>query len=566
MLGVVMSEELADRAGARVVVRVVLALVLAAGLLVGAAVGVQAAHQYDDVSDDHTFHDEIAWVTDQGIATGWPDDTFRPTREVSRQAMVAFLYRVAGEPAGPFGDPGFDDVDDAHPFFVEIAWAVESGVASGWPDDTFRSTRPVSRQATAAFMYRAAGEPVGPIADPGFEDVDEEHPFYDEIAWLAAAEVTEGFPDGEFKSTRTTSRMAMSAFLMRFVAWVDDDEDEPGPRFVTTWDTELLSDTTIELPFGETGTDVDIDWGDGTIDEGITGPTGHTFEHDGTYTITVTGTFTHFGSFDTTGIKGLVSVDEWGSTETTSLEAAFAGAANLVEVAQPPPAVTSMSRMFLDAGSFNQDIGGWDTSNVTNMGSMFFGAGSFDQDIGDWDTSNVTFMGSMFQDAASFDQDIGDWDTSNVTFMTAMFREAESFDQDIGGWDTSSVTDMFDMFFGAASFDQDIGGWDTSNVGEMSDMFSGAESFDQDIGGWDTSNVTAMSWMFAGAASFDQDIGGWDTSNVITMIGMFADAASFNQDLGEWCVEKIESEPFSFDDGAVSWNLPRPEWGTCPST
>ena len=41
--------------------------------------------------------------------------------------------------------------------------------------------------------------------------------------------------------------------------------------------------------------------------------------------------------------------------------------------------VTDMSKLFLDAQSFNQSLDNWNVRNVTNMRFMFYGARSFNQ-------------------------------------------------------------------------------------------------------------------------------------------------------------------------------------------
>ncbi|MCC5951695.1 MAG: PD40 domain-containing protein [Acidimicrobiia bacterium] len=113
-----------------------------------------------DVLTGHAFFAEIQWLAAARVTGGFGDGTYRPVSDVSRQAMAAFMYRLAGSPAFEVSVvPSFSDVGVGHPFFVEVEWLASSGVSLGYGDGTFRPTSEVSRQAMAAFMYRLLSGP-----------------------------------------------------------------------------------------------------------------------------------------------------------------------------------------------------------------------------------------------------------------------------------------------------------------------------------------------------------------------------------------------------------------------
>lgn len=168
---------------------------------------------FSDVGPTHRFCDPITWAAGTGVADGYGDGTYRPGTSVSRQAMVAFLRRLAGSPPVPAGAPSFPDVPPSSPFHDDVRWAAAVGVTTGYPDGLFRPGYPVSRQAMAAFLHRLSGEPGVPPRAPVFRDVADDHPFAHDIGWLAGSGVASGYGDGTFKPTTAVSRQAMASFL-----------------------------------------------------------------------------------------------------------------------------------------------------------------------------------------------------------------------------------------------------------------------------------------------------------------------------------------------------------------
>ncbi|MCC5953760.1 MAG: DUF4397 domain-containing protein [Acidimicrobiia bacterium] len=174
---------------------------------------------FPDVPEGSQFFTEITWMVTNGITTGFADGTFRPTVAVSRQATAAFLYRYAGFPDGLFPTcdvAPFSDVPVDSPFCGEITWMVDQGIATGFPDDTFKPTDAVSRQAAAAFLARFADTPIDACDAAPFSDVPADSTFCGEIAWMVDLELTTGFADGTFRPTIPVSRQAMAAFLYRY--------------------------------------------------------------------------------------------------------------------------------------------------------------------------------------------------------------------------------------------------------------------------------------------------------------------------------------------------------------
>ncbi len=175
----------------------------------------QPCPPFSDVFASNPFCEDIAWMEAEGIALGFRDGTFHPAEGLTRQAMAAFLYRMAGEPE-PSQGKAFHDVLPSHPFYEAITWMASTGIAEGFADGGFHPGEDLTRQAMAAFLYRMAGSPASPVHPATFIDVTLVNAFLGPIGWMASTGITNGFGDGTFRPTARLTRQAMAAFLHRF--------------------------------------------------------------------------------------------------------------------------------------------------------------------------------------------------------------------------------------------------------------------------------------------------------------------------------------------------------------
>jgi hypothetical protein len=179
-----------------------------------------------DVSTSTPFYVDIWWMHLKGITTGSSfNPSGNVSRQAMSAFLYRMMGSPAFSPPGT---ATFSDVSTGHPFFAEIEWMAAAGISTGYPGSPKPSYQPsatVSRQAMAAFLYRMAGEEPGPLAggaypNPGFSDVSTGHTFYKQIAWMAYYEITDSSASS-FNSSAPVSRQAMAAFLHR-LAYAED--------------------------------------------------------------------------------------------------------------------------------------------------------------------------------------------------------------------------------------------------------------------------------------------------------------------------------------------------------
>ncbi len=241
--------------------------------------------------------------------------------------------------------------------------------------------------------------------------------------------------------------------------------------FITTWET-TMADENITIPTTGGGYNYTVDWGDGTIETGLTEDAIHVYKVAKTHTIKIMGDFPRFSSFKNLhSARQLRTVEQWGTIAWRTMDGAFLRCNNLRVLATDAPDlsnVTSLSQMFRNCSNLQSpDFSNWDTSNITNMGFMFTHATNFNGNISTWDVGKVVNFSTMLLGAVGFNQNISSWNigehvTGTIT-MNSMLIDTENFDQNLGAWNLEKVTDISGILnnsgISTTNYDATLIGW-----------------------------------------------------------------------------------------------------------
>ncbi len=198
------------------------AIFIVLAMLCSAAAVPAAAGTAEDIVD-HWAQERIQSWLDQGYASGYPDGTFRPEEKVSRAEFVTFM-NGAFEISEAQQPPDFVDVQEGDWFYSPVADAVEEGLLSGYPDNTFRPNNPITREEAAVIVNHLLELEDRGLADEFADQSDISGWAREAVAAVAAAELMSGYPDDTFRPEESITRAETVSTLDRSLELEDPVE------------------------------------------------------------------------------------------------------------------------------------------------------------------------------------------------------------------------------------------------------------------------------------------------------------------------------------------------------
>lgn len=213
-------------------------------MLIG--VGTAAAEEtFVDLKYSKWAEDGITYMAKRGTVAGYGNGIFKPEALVTRAQAVTFMVRelYSDQLQRAVEGTTYSDVPTTHPFHREIMIAAKNGLASGFPNGTFRPDAPLSRAETAAFLTRAYALAEG--KNPAKWTDTDRHWAAAPILIMSSNGLVGGYSDATFRPNQAVTRAEYAVFMARVIRF----EREAAIR-TQDWD-KLISYMTVSEQVGQ---------------------------------------------------------------------------------------------------------------------------------------------------------------------------------------------------------------------------------------------------------------------------------------------------------------------------
>lgn len=172
--------------------------------------------KFTDVPSGAWFSPAVDYVVREKLMSGVGNATFAPNEPLTRSMLAQILYNKANRPTVKTNS--FSDVTSEAWYADAISWVVSRGIASGYGDGRFGPNDSITREQLVAILWRYNGSPIygGDWSEMGYTDTAEISDYADmAMMWAVATDVING-NNGKLMPKDTASRSQVAQILMNY--------------------------------------------------------------------------------------------------------------------------------------------------------------------------------------------------------------------------------------------------------------------------------------------------------------------------------------------------------------
>ena len=110
---------------------------------------------YTDAKATDWYHDGVHFCLENGLMMGYGDNIFQPNAPTTRSMLIVMLWRLNGSPVVNYA-LDFEDVKEGAWYTEAVRWAKSEGVAGGYGNGKFGPDDTLTREQMVAMLYRYA--------------------------------------------------------------------------------------------------------------------------------------------------------------------------------------------------------------------------------------------------------------------------------------------------------------------------------------------------------------------------------------------------------------------------
>ena len=174
---------------------------------------------FTDVASSEWYYEAVQYVYNNELMNGMSATTFEPNSTTTRGMIVTMLYRLENEPTA--ASAGFTDVAAGQWYTDAVNWAAANNIVNGYGDDQFGPTDTITREQMMAILYRYAqykGYDVTASADlSAYTDAANISSYaVSAMQWAVGEGLINGVTNTTLVPGGSATRAQVAAILMRF--------------------------------------------------------------------------------------------------------------------------------------------------------------------------------------------------------------------------------------------------------------------------------------------------------------------------------------------------------------